>query len=98
MMSAAMARYMSKDLLDTLNATRTPDGVRLTDNPVFMKAWINIGERMADDTMVGGQAASGGSAGAKRTWEREGLPKSPSGFVFGYPAMENDPRFQRKAE
>jgi len=76
LMGEAMARYMTPDLMEVLNNTRTMDGLRITDNPKFMKAWVSIGEKMADDSMIGSQA------GAERRptqteWNRPGLPSIP---------------------
>jgi hypothetical protein len=92
-MKAALARYGGVKLLDIIKQARLPNGLTLDNHPDFIRAFVEVGERMNDDSMVPGDRGAGGASAP-----RPGLPTTPGGFVMTYPGMEKDPRFRVKSE
>jgi hypothetical protein len=85
--------FMSQSLLEKVQAARLPSGITLDNDTEFVKAWANIGHKMADDTFV--VPIEGGSAGNA---PRKGLPKTPHGYAMEFPNMRKDSRYGVKEE
>ena len=98
-MQAALARFGGTEVLEVLKNSRdSRTGVTLDNHPAFVKMLYEVGRRMDEDHMVGGETAPGTR---DQFQNRVGLPVNPrtgEPMPQFFPNMEKDPKYRVKAE